>query len=77
MTYYVTDTTTGEMTELLDPLRHKPRGKVRRMPQTRHKAHQTTYHPRRQYKRVNPFNDLLSGLAALLIAFAVLAATAH
>lgn len=74
MTYYTTDKATGEMTPLLEPLRHKPRGKVHRLPSPHIRTRQTTYYPRRRYRRPVPMNDLLSGLAACVVALAVLTA---
>lgn len=73
MTLYYTDKRTGEMTAILEPLRHKPRGKVKRLPSPRI-AHQTTYHPPRRYnyRRPQPVGDLVLGLGATLLAAAVL-----
>lgn len=75
MTLYITDTSTGEMTPLdLSPLRTPPKGTVRRLPNPR--PVRTTAR-RRQYRRrkpVVPLNDFLAGLAALVVAFAILLA---
>lgn len=77
MTLYRTDKRTGEMTELLAPLHRKPRGKVKRLPSRHVRSHQTTYRPRGYYRRPRPLNDALGGLAACILALAVLSALAH
>lgn len=76
MPFLYTDEATGEMRALLEPLRHKPRGKVKRLPSVHIPPRQTVYRSRRAYRRPVPLNDLLSGLAACVLAFAVLAALA-
>lgn len=75
MTYYSTNRRTGEMTPLLEPLRHKPKGKVQHLPSPRLRAHQTTYRPRNYYRRLLPLNDLLLGLGACGSALGFLVAT--
>lgn len=74
MTYYLTDTRTGEMTPILEPLKHKPRGRVQRMSSPR-AARQSTYRPRTNYRRPVPLNDLLLGLSACGVALGFLVAT--
>jgi len=75
MTLYRTNKRTGEMTALLAPLHHKPRGEVRRLPSPRYMQRQTTYRPRTYYRRPQPLNDLLLGLSGLLVAAAFFIAT--
>lgn len=77
MTYYTTDKRTGETTELLEPLRHKTRGKVKRLPSPHVPVRQTSYNTVRRRPRSLPVNDLLGGLAACVVALAVLAALAQ
>lgn len=76
MPFLYTDKATGEMRPLLEPLRHKPRGKVKRLPSVHIPPRQTVYRSRRAYRRPVPLNDLLGGLAACVLAFAVLTALA-
>lgn len=76
MSYYVTDRRTGEMTELLEPLRREPRGKVKRLPSVHVSPRQAVYRSGRANRHPVPLNDLLSGLAACVLAFAVLTALA-
>ena len=75
MTLYWTDKTTGEMVPILEPLRHKPRGKVRRLPSTRiTNTYSRSY--RRASRRVSPepIADAIQSLAMVLIALAILLA---
>lgn len=76
MTLYWTDKSTGEMHDLLEPLRHKPKGKVKRLPSPRIVA---TRSPRYvQYsarRRPRPLDDLALSLACVLLASAILLTT--
>lgn len=73
MTLYYTDKSTGEMHDLLEPLRHKPKGKVKRLPSPRIVA---TRSPRYvQYstrRRPRPLNDLAFALGCSVLTLAIL-----
>lgn len=69
MSLYWTDKTTGEMIPILEPLRHKPRGKVKRLPSPRYMREYNPPRSRVTYHRgSNPLEHLLVGVAGLVAA---------
>lgn len=75
MTYYHTDKSTGEMIPVLAGLKQRPTYKVHRLRSPHIPARMTTNRaPYNRRRRPSPLNDCLSGLAAVVTAFAVLTA---